>query len=257
MAAVESMTQDLRQLIDQHSVRLASVEGGVRSLADTCSEAQVRRTFLGLMQEFVGLQDFALSSAGAKVVTRLTSHGSRGRSQGWFNSQSRSSAPIPPDSVLSGNVLPGDCWGLPGPSGQLGISLPYPVILSHVTVDHVAKELVSDIERAPKLAILWGVIDGKNNEEKASRAAVSHPPEFRHFLSARHGPPITAGLSYLPLAYISYNIFNEYWVQKFPVIQGTGMLGIDFGVVVLEVLNNWGGNSTCLYRVRVHGEIAS
>ncbi|KIJ20705.1 hypothetical protein PAXINDRAFT_30693, partial [Paxillus involutus ATCC 200175] len=160
----------------------------------------------------------------------------------------------PPDSMLSGNTLPGNCWGLPGSSGQLGISLPHPVIIGHVTINHVVKELVSDMECAPRLVILWGVINGKNNEEKASRMTIRHPPEFRHFLSAWHGPPITAGLSYLPLSYISYDIFNEYWVQMLPVIQDTRRLGIDFGVVVLEVLNNWGGNSTCLYRVHVHGE---
>ncbi|KAF8835307.1 hypothetical protein BDN67DRAFT_913235 [Paxillus ammoniavirescens] len=141
---------------------------------------------------------------------------------------------MPPDSVLGGDVLPGNFWGLPGSSGQLVISLPHPVIIGHVTINHVAKELVSDIERALRLVILWGVIDRKNNEEKASRMTIRHPSEFCHFLSARHGPPITAGLSYLPLSYISYDIFNEYWVQKFPVIQDTRRLGIDFSVVVLE-----------------------
>ncbi|KIJ07811.1 hypothetical protein PAXINDRAFT_89795 [Paxillus involutus ATCC 200175] len=89
----------------------------------------------------------------------------------------------PPDSVLGGDVLPGNYWGLPGSSGQLGSSLPHPVIIGHVTIDHIAKELVSDIEHAPRLAILWGVIDGKNNEEKTSRMSIRHPPEFRHFLS--------------------------------------------------------------------------
>jgi SUN domain-containing protein 1/2 len=44
-------------------------------------------------------------------------------------------------------------------------------------------------------------------------------------------------------------------IQTFPIDAEIRSLGIDFGLVVLMVKNNWGMDKyTCLYRVRVHGQ---
>ena len=44
-------------------------------------------------------------------------------------------------------------------------------------------------------------------------------------------------------------------VQTFPVDEDVHASGMDFGIVVLRVLSNWGQQFTCLYRFRVHGRM--
>ncbi|KAI6027731.1 hypothetical protein PISMIDRAFT_115906, partial [Pisolithus microcarpus 441] len=137
------------------------------------------------------------------------------------------------------------CWLLGGNSGQLGVSLPRVVRISHVVVDHI----VSDTLTAPRQMILWGLVDGRENLAlfRALRANSLDIPEKRTF------PAISGSFSFIPLSYFEYNTHASNLTQTFPVFPFVLDSGLDFGVVVLEILGNWGGMSTCLYRFRVYG----
>ena len=80
--------------------------------------------------------------------------------------------------------------------GQLGISLAHPVVITHVMIDHIPQEFASDIEQAPKLAVLWGAVDSKANWDKTVGLEIMHPIEFGHLLSLCQGPPAAGGLCY-------------------------------------------------------------
>jgi len=60
---------------------------------------------------------------------------------------------------------------------------------------------------------------------------------------------------YIRIASFAYDINAPNNVQTFPVSQEIRDLGIDFGIIVLRIKNNWGRKEfTCLYRLRVHGQ---
>ncbi|KIK27017.1 hypothetical protein PISMIDRAFT_93827 [Pisolithus microcarpus 441] len=141
------------------------------------------------------------------------------------------------------------CWLLGGHSGQLGVSLPRVVRISHVVVDHI----VDDTLTAPRQMILWGLVDGKDNFSllRSLRAKLAgNTPDLSE---KRTFPAISGGFPFIPLSYFEYSIHAPNLTQTFPVFPFVSDSGMDFGIVVLEILGNWGGMSTCLYRFRVYG----
>ncbi|EIW84799.1 hypothetical protein CONPUDRAFT_149670 [Coniophora puteana RWD-64-598 SS2] len=132
-----------------------------------------------LFQGRAGLPNFALHSTGAQVVTELTTLAAMTPSW-WtrFLGHSRLSA-YPPETALAvGNRL-GTCWNMGSRSGQLGISLTEPVIVSHVTVEHISRQLTHDIKLAPRLLVFWGLVDEKDTalglENQLRRSPPANP----------------------------------------------------------------------------------
>ena len=133
----------------------------------------------------------------------------------------------------------------------MGISVPMAILPSNITIDHIPKEIASDIGQAPRELVLWGVMDGSANTERYDE----HFAELWPITNMRQksAPALTMDQRFIPIAEIKYNIHDPLPIQTFPVHQAVVASGLDFGVFVLEVLSNWGSNSTCLYRVRLHG----
>ncbi|KAI0648771.1 hypothetical protein C8Q79DRAFT_1007363 [Trametes meyenii] len=85
-------------------------------------------------------------------------------------------------------------------------------------------------------------------------------PEFIRptHVSINHIPRVIAvdigeDYSFIKLAEFVYDIAKEHTVQTYPVRSDIDEVVIDIGLFVLEILENWGAASTCLYRVRIHG----
>jgi SUN domain-containing protein 1/2 len=213
-------------------------------------EQIVQRALLRLSKDFLGRRDFALHSGGGRVVLGITSP--TVPQQSWFTTRVRAAAiHNNPDTAITDDLHLPSCWRVSGQAGQLGISLSEPISVTHVTIDHLAVDMTSDIESAPRRLVLWGIIDGVDNAEKWQRhiARSSQLP-----LHSIKGPAITNSYSYIPLKIFEYDIHAPSHIQTFEVTKDIRALGMDFGVVVLEILSNWGGSSTCLYRVRIHGD---
>lgn len=222
--------------------------------------------------------DFAMYSSGATVLPSLTSETYEIRPQGvvsnvlGFVTGSGFAVGRPPVTALHHDINNGHCWPFPGSQGQLGVMLSHPVHISDVTIDHVPREVATDMRTAPRHMELWGLIEGQDNlakfvewktrrrEEMRVQAELAGDadataeqmvlPEEEHYPTT-----LPRAVPYMRIAGFAYNIYAPQHIQTFTVPQEVQDLGIDFGVVVLVVRSNWGRDEfTCLYRLRVHGE---
>ncbi|XP_074521601.1 uncharacterized protein sun2 isoform X1 [Halichoeres trimaculatus] len=173
------------------------------------------------------MADFALETQGASVISTRCSETYRTRSACvtlfgfplWYPSES-------PRTVIQGFpvLLPGKCWAFHGVQGTLVISLSHPIRITHVTLDHLPRynSPTGRIDSAPKDFEVYGM---KNDTEEGTL-----------------------------LGTFTYNEDGES-TQTFQLPNPSDVV---YRYVELRVLSNWGHvEYTCLYRFRVHGQIAS
>ncbi|EIW85775.1 kinase-like protein [Coniophora puteana RWD-64-598 SS2] len=221
------------------------------SVALTSTATEIQRAIQHHCHGHVGLPNFALRSAGAQVVSSLTTP-TRPTRRWWsvLLKSPRLSA-HPPESVLVFNNDLGTCWNVGAPSGQLGILLTEPIIVSHVTVEHISPQIAHDIKLAPREVLVWGLV----NDEEVTQAVeeITLPDRLKELLLSRPTPPISAANSFIPLGLVEYNITADVSIQTFTVLDEVRALGIAVDVVVVDVVTNWGSPTTCLYGVQIHG----
>ncbi|KAJ5697517.1 hypothetical protein N7488_011201 [Penicillium malachiteum] len=63
------------------------------------------------------------------------------------------------------------------------------------------------------------------------------------------------GSNYYRIAKMRYEIFSEYYVQRFGLNSIIDIPTIRVDKVVFRVKSNWGSNNTCIYRLKLHGHI--
>ncbi|XP_034543507.1 SUN domain-containing protein 1-like isoform X2 [Notolabrus celidotus] len=173
------------------------------------------------------MADFALETQGASVISTRCSETYRIRSACvtlfgfplWYPSES-------PRTVIQGFpvLLPGKCWAFHGVQGTLVISLSHPIKITHVTLDHLPRynSPTGRIDSAPKDFEVYGM---KNDTEEGTL-----------------------------LGTFTYEEDGES-TQTFKLPNPDDVV---YRCMELRVLTNWGHvEYTCLYRFRVHGQIAS
>ncbi|RDX44263.1 hypothetical protein OH76DRAFT_1305790, partial [Lentinus brumalis] len=207
-------------------------------------EAVVREALLHQL----GPRDYALALDGAKIVPALTTGAPP---PNYGQSGHTSTAPLHPAYViLRDNLHGGRCWNISAVDGQVGIALPEVIHPTAVSIEHLPVEIADDNgNQAPRGMTLWGLLEGRANIERydafASEEHLSSVPPT--------GPPITGGYTFVRLADFAYDVTAPWSTQVFPVDRRMRRASLAFAVFVVEILDNWGGNATCLYRVRIHG----
>ncbi|XP_075939056.1 uncharacterized protein sun2 isoform X2 [Anarhichas minor] len=172
------------------------------------------------------MADFALETQGASVISTRCSETYRIRSACvtlfgiplWYPTES-------PRTVIQGHpvLLPGKCWAFHGVQGSLVISLSHPITLTHVTLDHLPRcnAPAGHIDSAPRDFEVYGMKD--DVEEGSLLGTFTYDEDGESTQTFRLPNPSDA-------------------VHR---------------CVELRVLSNWGHvEYTCLYRFRVHGQIA-
>uniref|UniRef100_A0A0N4ZAH6 SUN domain-containing protein n=1 Tax=Parastrongyloides trichosuri TaxID=131310 RepID=A0A0N4ZAH6_PARTI len=173
------------------------------------------------------LPDYALESSGGTVLgTRCTK---------TYNDRSRieSSWGIPlwyvtgsPRTVIqrkSQSVIPGDCWCFEGNVGFLTISLSYSIHVKQISYEHASLQMLPSLDAAsaPREIKFWSFNDENDHETKVD------------------------------LGTFIYNISGKP-LQFFNITSGRDVVT---PIVEMEVRSNYGSKYTCLYRLRVHGDL--
>lgn len=173
------------------------------------------------------------------IVDRFTGHG----------------APSDPAVVLQDGLGPGDCWAFAGSYGHYGLALDRVVNITHISIDHPSEVQAADITRAPRSLVFWGLAEGGGNVAMVNSAKhlFSFPPKTPDFQQLL--PQSLEPVEWAPLLHFHYAIHTTNHLQLFEIPSAIQKLGISFGIVALEVLDNWGSQaSTCIYCVGVYGE---
>ncbi|KAJ2473062.1 hypothetical protein GGI02_001140 [Coemansia sp. RSA 2322] len=109
----------------------------------------------------LGKTDFALSSAGARILPKLTSPTfeppARGVAQRLWRQLGMVSS-NPPDAILDPSTHVGDCWPMLGSTGQVSVHLAQPVDVSDFAIEHVARSVAIDWRSAPRQIEVWGYV---------------------------------------------------------------------------------------------------
>ncbi|WVQ98779.1 hypothetical protein IAU59_005910 [Kwoniella sp. CBS 9459] len=195
-------------------------------------------------KDTIARTDFALFTAGARVIPHLTSDTlvlSTASKMGKWVMGSKDVQGRPPATALHPDISVGSCWPFQGSEGSLGVMLTRRVKISDITIEHAPKELALDTSTAPQSIQVMGVLD---NEDDRSKLA-------QYWAEREESDAVP---DYLPLGTVTYDPSSFSHIQTFPVPAAIQELDIKVGVVVFKVESNWGGSFTCLYRVRVHGD---
>jgi len=191
---------------------------------------------------------------GARVDPHLTSP-TQTRGLNWvkkvYSSLVWLPSPHPPIAALEPWDEASDCWcaaSTPGDEGkaQLAVMMPYPIFPEQVTVEHIPVEGTLDIHSAPKNMELWVEI-----KDKAKREEYDAIQE----LGGSCSPQSTLGPDYVCLGRWQYNIHAPNHIQTFGLDIKLKHIGLAVQKAVVRVDSNWGREWTCIYRVRMHGEL--
>ena len=131
-----------------------------------------------------------------------------------------------PRVVIQPGVIPGECWCFRGNEGRLGIHLSAKIVPSAFTYEHIPKTLSRDghIHSAPQSFSVFGL----KTEDDLS-------PEL--------------------LGEYIYDIESDDPLQRFKV-QNHQIASHGFNKIELVIKTNHGHPEyTCLYRLRVHGQV--
>ncbi len=206
---------------------------------------------LRLYLDGIGEPDYALWSAGARVVPSLTSRTYTRHLQMWEMSWARPTlAHQLPELALMPEVYPGHCWPMEGSRGTLGVKLARAITPRMITVDHLAKAVSFQHSTAPRDIEIWGIapkdcrIDGKVPFSTGLELSYKNKLNlhFKHYRSR-----------FIRLGNMTYDVNAPRPTQTFNLWEESEPLSCTFESVLFVFENNWGSSEfTCIYRVRVH-----
>ncbi|OSD03004.1 hypothetical protein PYCCODRAFT_1349687, partial [Trametes coccinea BRFM310] len=211
----------------------------------TSLPALVERAARAASQDLVGLPDHALFAHGGRIVDELTSarHGKKIPTTYTLH---------PPEIVLNEDMRIGSCWLVPQTHAQIAVVIPRFLYPTNITIDHVSRAISLDPGQAPRHMRLWGLLEDPRNRE-SYRSIVDTPSRTAAPVEIPTAPPISRGHEYALLAEFEYDIYAPTPIQTFQTDPRILSSPIYFGLIVLEIIDNWGGDAICLYRLRIHG----
>ncbi|KZT52215.1 hypothetical protein CALCODRAFT_99064 [Calocera cornea HHB12733] len=191
--------------------------------------------------------DHALFEYGASIAPAFTSpqydaH-APSKHRGWL----KQPQPLGPDAsaVLMPFLDPGHCWAFKGHTGSIGILLHRFVYVDEVVLEIPPQAMLDDPETTPKQFDVWGYVES-GNSAKQQEYLKAHP-------SVNAPSPPHDDRKFMHLGSFEYDNQGNA-IQAFTVDPSLSVLKIDFGMLVFTFNSNYGGDYTCLYRIRVHGE---
>lgn len=233
----------------------------VPAMAEFCSAYATPFT---LLEHTPPTFNYAIKQCGAEIIPGLTgttgsatdsllvagSGSAAGRSSARALSRSQGTEP---DYAIDGDASNPPCWEFEGDSGQLGFALVSMLNITSASIGHYDE---SAIHSAPRSMVLWGLmaLDGRGKGSEASYDQQDRLFRRLHyyFPEGLSGPFPTQN-TYVPLAVLDYSPHLMTERQTFSVFKEAQALDFPIGVVVLQVISNWGSSYTRLCQVGIHG----
>jgi len=132
------------------SVTIKSTKGeDITSLLTDLIDAALLR----YSKDTIARPDYALFTAGARVIPSITSDTFVLSMPGWLSRTIMGHKPIEgrsPATALHPDISVGNCWPFAGGEGQLGILLNRRVRVEDVTVEHASADVALDTSTAPR-----------------------------------------------------------------------------------------------------------
>ncbi|CEH19060.1 Spindle pole body protein, contains UNC-84 domain [Ceraceosorus bombacis] len=209
----------------------------------------------------VGRTDFALRWTGGRIIPQITSGSMRPRSTlskmlpGFLGGRS-SQLLHSPAVVIHHDNAPGQCWAFAGDTAQLGIRLAKPVVVTDVSVDHLPQPVALHMNEAPKDIVVWGFIRDKHDVRRLEEYRKEQASDPEKLSDTPTPTPPTP--NHIHLASVTYDATpGSRSVQNFEASEEQKALRLAIVDTQWNFLSNWGDKKrTCVYRVRVHGEVA-
>ncbi|KAF9929821.1 hypothetical protein FBU30_001195 [Linnemannia zychae] len=232
--------------------------------------------------------DFALYSAGGRIIPRLTSpnyyHYVEPTLLGRLGA--RFFVPLPrrekhPEKAIEPDMHAGECWAMDGQEGQLAVRLARKIIITEVTIEHADPSVVLDLGSAAREIEVWGL---RGREDAAPTTPPSTRPKAEIPENDKKTQESQQGSS--PSETTASTKPGSWWREGSPWPGSTLLTSFEFTAgsvsedgdgteksksrqtfsiplskqtvpsvgAVFRIKSNWGHpKMTCIYRVRVHG----
>lgn len=194
--------------------------------------------------------NFALAENGAEVIPALTSPTADWTSPSYIDKLlifvrgfDKTQTHVNPPLVVLENHSKTDCWKFKGSHGHIAMSLSNTVLWRGFTVHFPDQH---SLTLRPKELALWALVSRDEVDLRIDSLLL----DWKAFVVVEQLlNPLTFNSSvvFQQVAQVTLDALNER--QGFPM-----RLPVQTSVVLVQVLDNWGNDSTCLHRISIHGD---
>lgn len=259
------LTRDqFMELMDENYTRLSDriqkkLDASIKEIGNKAVRNQMRIESLAYAN-LVANSELALKTVnffspglGAKVDPYLTSP-TQSKDIPWksrmYTSMFWIPARRPPVTALERWEEASDCWcaaAAEGGKAQLAVTMAQKIFPTKVTVEHVPKEGTLDPRSAPKWMELWVEIKDVNKRLEVINA-------WNEVNTEGCSEP-RVSTNFVCIGRFRYDIHAANHVQTFNLELDLAESGVAVTKTVVRVTENWGRPWTCMYRIRMHGEL--
>lgn len=238
-------------------------------------QAMIDAALLRYSKDVLAMTDYALFSAGGRVIPSITTDTYERRLTGWRSWVGQKTiSGRPPATALTPDISVGTCWPFVGSQGQLGIRLARPIVVTNVTIEHAARDVTFDLAAAPRQIeglflhfsrtfesrslippplfsrhLVWAIVENARDREVVAEYLKSQPAETAPLTEAVTS--LAPSSEHVLLGSFVYDLDRPEHMQTFSVPEAFAALGVETGIVVVRVRSNYGDGYTCLYRVKI------
>ncbi|XP_075972503.1 SUN domain-containing protein 3-like [Anticarsia gemmatalis] len=209
---------------------VAAAAGRAKEALEPCRRNICRRQISDIFEYDRQMPDYALETAGAKILDTgdTIEHIIYESPVSWalhLLTAMMCRECLGARAMITPSTLPGECWAFKGSRGEATIRLLGTVKITGVSLEHIPAHIspTREISSAPRLCQLEGL------EYRSD----PYPHDFGSFEYDKEGKAI----------------------QFFEVVHPSNK---GYNIVKLRILTNWGHPVyTCVYRVRIHGDLVA